>query len=220
MGDFNSSSMEDDDMAAPLFERQLRKNYVQRAVDITILLLMISLLSYRLVSIRSHGGDGWEVKTWQVAMGCEAWFTFVWVLVVSTKWNLLRYLTFPQRLLQRKRELPALDMFVTTADPELEPPIIMVNTVLSLMAVDYPGTAHKLAVYVSDDACSPLTFFALSEAAKFAQLWVPFCRKHNIQVRAPFRYFSPTAERPPSASGGSKSPEFQQEWKHIKVNDK
>ncbi|PKI26339.1 hypothetical protein CRG98_048972, partial [Punica granatum] len=33
-------------------------------------------------------------------MGCEAWFTFVWVLVVSTKWNLLRYLTFPQRLLQ------------------------------------------------------------------------------------------------------------------------
>ncbi|PKH83665.1 hypothetical protein CRG98_050002 [Punica granatum] len=110
-----------------------------------------------------------------------------------------------------------MDMFVTTADPELEPPVIMVNTVLSLMAVDYPGMAHKLAVYVSDDACSPLTFFALSEAAKFAQLWVPFCRKHNIQVRAPFRYFSPTAEQPPSAGGGSNSPEFQQEWKHIKV---
>ncbi|XP_031381614.1 cellulose synthase-like protein H1 [Punica granatum] len=216
MGDFNSSSMEDDDMAAPLFERQLRKNYVQRAVDITILLLMVSLLSYRLVCIRSHSGDGWEVKTWQVAMGCEAWFTFVWVLVVSTKWNLLRYLTFPKRLLQRTRELPALDMFVTTADPELEPPIIMVNTVLSLMAVDYPGAAHKLAVYVSDDACSPLTFFALSKAAKFAQLWVPFCRKYNIEVRAPFQYFSPAAEQPPSAGGGSNSPEFQQEWKHIK----
>ncbi|PKI62218.1 hypothetical protein CRG98_017352 [Punica granatum] len=149
-------------------------------------------------------------------MGCEAWFTFVWVLVVSTKWNLLRYLTFPKRLLQRTRELPALDMFVTTADPELEPPIIMVNTVLSLMAVDYPGAAHKLAVYVSDDACSPLTFFALSKAAKFAQLWVPFCRKYNIEVRAPFQYFSPAAEQPPSAGGGSNSPEFQQEWKHIK----
>ncbi|RVW38922.1 Cellulose synthase-like protein B4 [Vitis vinifera] len=40
-------------------------------------------------------------------------------------------------------ELPPVDMFVTTADPTLEPPIITVNTVLSLLAVDYP--ANKLA---------------------------------------------------------------------------
>ncbi|PKI35474.1 hypothetical protein CRG98_044136 [Punica granatum] len=151
------------------------------------------------------------MTTWQVEMGCEAWFTFVWVLVISTKWNLLHYLIFPQRLLQRFT-----DMFVTTADLELEPPIITVNTVLSLMVVDYPGAAHKLAVYVSDDACSPLTFFALSEAAKFAQLWVPFCRIYNIQVRVPFRYFSPAAEQAVS-TGRSDSLELQQDWKHIKI---
>lgn len=36
-----------------------------------------------------------------------------------------------------------------TADPVREPPIIVVNTVLSLLAVNYP--ANKLACYVSDD---------------------------------------------------------------------
>lgn len=103
-----------------------------------------------------------------------------------------------------------MDMFVTTADAELEPPIITVNTVLSLLAVDYP--AHKLACYVSDDGCSPLIFYSLVEASKFAKLWVPFCKKFNIQVRAPFRYFAGESA-PPSPS----SREFQQDWKKMKV---
>jgi hypothetical protein len=42
------------------------------------------------------------------------------------------------------------DMFVTTADPELEPPLVTVNTVLSLLAVDYP--ARKLACYAPTTA--------------------------------------------------------------------
>ncbi|KAK3404472.1 hypothetical protein EUGRSUZ_K00778 [Eucalyptus grandis] len=102
-------------------------------------------------------------------------------------------------------ELPPVDVFVTTADPQLEPPIITVNTVLSLMAVDYP--AHKLACYVSDDGCSPLTFYSLMEAAKFAKLWVPFCKKYNIQLRAPFRYFAGDVT---TLSGEDCSWEFQQ----------
>ncbi|KAK2649245.1 hypothetical protein Ddye_016734 [Dipteronia dyeriana] len=72
-------------------------------------------------------------------------------------------------------------MFVTTADPVLEPPIITVNTVLSLLAIDYP--IHKLACYVSDDGCSPLTFYFLVEASKFAKLWLPFCNKYNVHIR-------------------------------------
>ena len=110
----------------------------------------------------------------------------------------------------RVTEFPSVDMFVTTADSVLEPPIITVNTVLSLLAVDYP--AHKLACYVSDDGCSPLTFYSLVEASKFAKLWVPFCKKHNIQIRAPFKYFSNE-----SLSFTNSSWEFQQEWKSIKV---
>ena len=104
-----------------------------------------------------------------------------------------------------------MDLLVTTADPVLEPPIITVNTVLSLMAIEYP--AHKLACYVSDDGCSPLTFYALVQASKFAKLWVPFCKKYNVQVRAPFRYFSDEA----TAINEESSSEFRQEWQQMKV---
>ena len=61
-----------------------------------------------------------------------------------------------------------------TADLILEPPIIIVNIVLSLLAVDYP--ANKLACFVSDDCGSFLTFYDLLEASKFAKLWFPFVR--------------------------------------------
>lgn len=104
-----------------------------------------------------------------------------------------------------------MDMFVTTADPVLEPPIITVNTILSLLAVDYP--ADKLACYLSDDGCSPLTFYSLVEASKFAKLWVPFCKKYKIQVRAPFRYF---LDDPISFTSSANS-EFRQDWKKMKV---
>ena len=104
-----------------------------------------------------------------------------------------------------------MDMFVTTADPVLEPPIITVNTVLSLLAVDYP--ADKLACYLSDDGCSPLTFYSLVEAYKFAKLWVPFCKKYKIQVRAPFRYFLDD----PISSGANS--EFKQDCKKMKVRN-
>jgi cellulose synthase/poly-beta-1,6-N-acetylglucosamine synthase-like glycosyltransferase len=100
---------------------------------------------------------------------------------------------------------------VTTADHVLEPPIITVNTVLSLLALDYP--ANKLAFYVSDDGCSPLTFYAIVEASKFAKLWVPFCKKYNVQIRAPFRYFSDEN----IVSNKEKSPEFYQDWLRMKV---
>lgn len=35
-----------------------------------------------------------------------------------------------------------------------------------------------------------LTFEALTETANFARYWVPFCRKHSIEPRAPEMYFS------------------------------
>ncbi|KAL3714730.1 hypothetical protein ACJRO7_006606 [Eucalyptus globulus] len=185
--------------STPLYEKISLKSNAKRAVEIFILFLLVSLLVYRLVHLKDHGLE------WQVALVCESWFTFVWVLVVSSKWSPVDYKTYPQRVLQRVTELPPVDVFVTTADPQLEPPIITVNTVLSLIAVDYP--AHKLACYVSDDGCSPLTFYSLMEAAKFAKLWVPFCKKYNIQLRAPFRYFAGDVT---TLSGEDCSWEFQQ----------
>lgn len=98
---------------------------------------------------------------------------------------------------------------MTTADWKLEPSIMVVNTVLSLLAVDYP--AGKLSCYVSDDGGSPVLLYALVEASNFAKIWVPFCKKYHVQVRAPFRYFS---SKSPSADGH----EFRQEEKRMKVH--
>ncbi|XP_019078913.1 cellulose synthase-like protein H1 [Vitis vinifera] len=191
-------------ISSPLHEKFPQKNTFHRALDLTIFFLLLSLLAYRLLSLKNNG------FTWLLAFLCESWFTFIWILNVSTKWNPVSYKTYPERLLQcyRVDELPPVDMFVTTADPMLEPPIITVNTVLSLLAVDYP--ANKLSCYVSDDGASPLTFYALLEASKFAKLWVPFCKKYGIQTRAPFRYFS--RELLPSHDN---STEFLQEYRKI-----
>ena len=127
--------------------------------------------------------------------------------MILTSWLVLHLF-----LVVRIDELPAVDMFVTTADPVLEPPLVTVNTVLPLPALDYPAAGEKLACYVSDDGCSPLTCYALREAARFARTWVPFCRRHGVAVRAPFRYFSSTPEFGP-ADG-----KFLEDWTFMKVS--
>ncbi|XP_031104912.1 cellulose synthase-like protein H1 isoform X2 [Ipomoea triloba] len=192
----------------PLYEIKFRNNKISRAIEIIILFLLLSLITYRLFSLHTH-----DRIPWLLALICEAWFTFVWILTVNAKWNQIQPKTYPQRLLQwlgdGTSEFPAVDMFVTAADPELEPPIITVNTVLSLLAVDYP--ANKLACYVSDDGASPLTFYSLVQASNFAKLWVPFCKKYNVAVRAPFQYFKANPIFPQDSSL-----DFQHEWKKMK----
>ncbi|XP_037417144.1 cellulose synthase-like protein H1 [Triticum dicoccoides] len=184
--------------AMKLQERVSVPRTAWKLADIFILCLLFALLSCRVASLREGGAS-------VAALVCEAWFTFVWILNMNIKWNPVRFNTYPENLSQRTDELPAVDMLVTTADPELEPPLMTVNTVLSLLAVDYPDV-DKLACYVSDDGCSPVTCYALREAARFARLWVPFCKRHGVGVRAPFMYFA--SSRP--------EPELAGDWTFIK----
>ncbi|KAK7324809.1 hypothetical protein VNO77_28664 [Canavalia gladiata] len=187
----------------PLYEKIWLKRRFQRVMDTFILLLLLFLLGYRVFSINTF------TLPWFLAFLCESWFTFTWIVILNAKWSPAITVTHIDRLLKRVPELPPVDLLVTTADPVLEPPIITLNTVLSLLALDYP--ANKLACYVSDDGCSPFTFYALVEASKFAKHWVPFCKKYSIQVRAPFRYFSDVA-----SIESEYSLEFKQEWLQMK----
>ncbi|VFQ66717.1 unnamed protein product [Cuscuta campestris] len=77
---------------------------------------------------------------------------------------------------------------------------MVANTVLSVMAYDHPP--ERLSVYVSDDAGSELTFYALVEAAVFSERWLPYCRKYEIEPRCPAAYF------PSIASGGFVNSDF------------
>lgn len=84
--------------------------------------------------------------------------------------------------------LAPVDIFVTTVDPMKEPPLVTANTILSVLAIDYP--VDKISCYISDDGASLLSFESLSETADFARKWVPFCKKYSIEPRAPEMYFS------------------------------
>ncbi|XP_020524516.1 cellulose synthase-like protein H1 isoform X3 [Amborella trichopoda] len=180
------------------------------AFSLFLLSLLLSFIFYRFSTLSNHKGLSYVI--WTLALACETCFACLWILSMNQRWSMVQYRTYPNKLLKRLKtesELPAVDMFVTTADALKEPPILTVNTVLSLLAVDYP--ANKLACYVSDDGASPLTFYALTEAVEYAKRWVPFCKKHGVSVRAPFMYFSQT-----SHICNSFSSEFLTEWKKMK----
>ncbi|KAE9593082.1 putative cellulose synthase (UDP-forming) [Lupinus albus] len=193
----------------PLYEKCWYKHKFKRVMDILILFLLILLIFYRVISVNNYS------IPWFVALGCESWFTFSWIFIFTTQWTPAIVKTYPDRLLQLQgvQDLPRVDLFVTTADDILEPPIITVNTVLSLLALDYP--TEKLACYVSDDGCSPLTFYALQQASLFAKLWIPFCNNYHVQIRAPFSYFSQQLQ---ASSYGTSTPKFREEWLWMKVS--
>ncbi|CAN1236548.1 Cellulose synthase-like protein D3 [Linum grandiflorum] len=136
---------------------------------------------------------------WGMSIVCELWFAFSWLLDQlpklcpinrATDLNVLKdkFETPTLRNPTGKSDLPGVDVFVSTADPEKEPPLVTANTILSILAAEYP--VEKLACYVSDDGGALLTFEAMAEAASFANIWVPFCRKHDIEPRNPESYFS------------------------------
>lgn len=63
---------------------------------------------------------------------CETWFAFTWLLDQLPK-------LFPVNRsanleVLKKSDLPGIDVFVSTADPEKEPPLVTANTILSILA--------------------------------------------------------------------------------------
>eukprot|EP00268_Persea_americana_P051649 TRINITY_DN571_c0_g1_i1.p1 TRINITY_DN571_c0_g1~~TRINITY_DN571_c0_g1_i1.p1 ORF type:complete len:1095 (+),score=217.69 TRINITY_DN571_c0_g1_i1:973-4257(+) len=131
---------------------------------------------------------------WLVSVICEIWFAISWILDQFPKWLPIDRETYLDRLSLRYEkegqpsQLSPVDIFVSTVDPLKEPPLVTANTVLSILAVDYP--VDKVSCYVSDDGAAMLTFEALSETSEFARKWVPFCKKFNIEPRAPEWYFA------------------------------
>ncbi|XP_023736254.1 cellulose synthase-like protein D3 [Lactuca sativa] len=136
---------------------------------------------------------------WLMSIICELWFAFSWLLDQLPKISPVNRATDLNVLKEKfetpcpqnpsgKSDLPGVDVFVSTADPDKEPPLVTANTILSILAANYP--VDKLSCYVSDDGGALLTFEAMAEAASFANLWVPFCRKHDIEPRNPESYFN------------------------------
>ncbi|CAO2823093.1 unnamed protein product [Amaranthus hypochondriacus] len=160
-----------------------------RMLIVIRLFVLAVFLRYRILN-PVHDAIG----LWLTSVICEIWFAFSWILDQFPKWFPIERETYLDRLsLRYEREgepnmLAPIDVFVSTVDPMKEPPLVTANTVLSILAMDYP--VEKISCYISDDGASMLTFEALSETAEFARKWVPFCKKFTIEPRAPEFYFS------------------------------
>ncbi|XP_043691930.1 cellulose synthase A catalytic subunit 3 [UDP-forming]-like isoform X1 [Telopea speciosissima] len=160
-----------------------------RMVIVLRLIILCIFLHYRITHPVTNA-----YALWLISVICEIWFAISWILDQFPKWLPVNRETYLDRLsLRYDREgepsqLAAVDIFVSTVDPLKEPPLVTANTVLSILAVDYP--VDKVSCYVSDDGAAMLTFEALSETSEFARKWVPFCKKYSIEPRAPEWYFA------------------------------
>ncbi|XP_059663643.1 cellulose synthase-like protein E6 [Cornus florida] len=191
----------------PLFETKAAKGRIFHRLYVVPVCISICLICfYRATRLPTQG----EVErwTWIGMFVAELWFILYWFITQSIRWSPVYRHTFKDRLSQRyEKVLPGVDIFVCTADPIIEPPIMVINTVLSMAAYDYPP--EKLSVYLSDDGGSELTFYALLEASRFLKHWLPYCRKFKIEPPAPAAYFS-TVGKPRDGSS------MVEEWSSIK----
>ncbi|KAB1670379.1 hypothetical protein ES319_1Z172700v1 [Gossypium barbadense] len=124
---------------------------------------------------------------WLTSVICEIWFAFSWVLDQFPKWYPVNRETYIDRLSARYEregepdELAAVDFFVSTVDPLKEPPLITANTVLSILALDYP--VDKVSCYISDDGAAMLTFESLVENSRLARKWRDY-EEYKIRINA------------------------------------
>ncbi|KAJ7982211.1 Cellulose synthase family protein [Quillaja saponaria] len=131
-----------------------------RMVIVLRLIILCIFLHYRITNpVRN------AYALWLISVICEIWFAISWILDQLQKWVPVNRETYLDRLALRydregePSQLSAVDIFVSTVDPLKEPPLVTANTVLSILAVDYP--VEKVSCYVSDDGAAMLTFEAL-----------------------------------------------------------
>uniref|UniRef100_A0ACD6AB30 Uncharacterized protein n=1 Tax=Avena sativa TaxID=4498 RepID=A0ACD6AB30_AVESA len=156
-----------------------------------MLIRLIAVLLFLVWRLKHNKSD--IMWFWTMSVVGDVWFGFSWLLNQLPKLNPVK--TIPDLAALRRQYdlpdgtsgLPGLDVFVTTADPADKPVLYTMNCVLSILAADYP--LDRCACYLSDDSGELLLYEALVETAKFAALWVPFCRQYCIEPRAPEAYF-------------------------------
>ncbi|KAM7261529.1 hypothetical protein ACFE04_008896 [Oxalis oulophora] len=186
---------------------------------VLVAIRLVVLAFFLVWRVRNPNYDA--MALWGLSIVCEIWFAFSWVLDILPKMNPINRSTDLVALKEKferpspsnphgRSDLPGVDVFVSTADPEKEPPLVTANTMLSIMASDYP--VEKLTCYISDDGGAILSFESMAEAMVFAEVWVPFCRKHNIEPRNPDSYFSLKTD----PTKGKKKADFVKDRRWIK----
>ncbi|CAN6318864.1 unnamed protein product [Urochloa humidicola] len=170
-------------------------NRLMAAVHALLVAAVIGQRARLLLLCAGSGGSAAAACRHAAMVLADLTLVLLWALSQPGLWRPVSRAAFPDRLLaaRRRSELPGVDVLVVTADPEKEPALGVMNTVLSAMALDYPG--GSLTVYLSDDAGSPQTLAAARKAYAFARAWVPFCRKYSVECPCPGRYLAGDDDR-------------------------
>ncbi|KAM0900813.1 hypothetical protein ACQ4PT_020384 [Festuca glaucescens] len=182
-----------EDGRRPLLYRNFKvKGILLHPYRLLSLIRLVAIIMFFVWRVRHPHADG--MWLWWISMVGDLWFGVTWLLNQIAKLSPVKRVPDLALLKQQfdlpdgNSNLPVIDVFINTVDPINEPMICTMNSILSILAVDYPVDKH--ACYFSDDGGSIIHFDGLLETAKFAALWVPFCRKHSIEPRAPESYFS------------------------------
>lgn len=171
-------------------QKLLRRAVLNRAFALAYACAILALF-YHHVETLLHPATTVHAVAALLLLLADVILAFMWSTSQSFRMYPTRNEEFPENLekvVAGAGGLPAMDVFICTADPYKEPPMGVVNTALSVMAYEYP--AEKLSVYISDDGGSELTLFAFMEAARFAGHWLPFCRERSLVERSPEAYFA------------------------------
>jgi hypothetical protein len=91
----------------PLYDRILLKYTFSRVMDSITLLFLILLLGYRIFYTNNY------TFLCFVALLCESWFTFTWILTMNLKWNPAYTITHLDRLLLRYIVIPSITLCYT-----------------------------------------------------------------------------------------------------------
>ncbi|KAG5560310.1 hypothetical protein RHGRI_003563 [Rhododendron griersonianum] len=173
---------------------------------------LIALIYYRIASFfqTTKPSDLPTTFSCLLVFTGELILSFIWFLGQAYRFRPVTRTVFPERLPENV-ELPAVDVFICTADPSKEPTLEVMNTVISAIDLDYPP--DKLHVYLSDDGGCSVTLEAMKEAWRFAKgYWVPFCRAYGIKTRCPEAYFLGEEGNTESSSGS----EFMADRERVK----
>ncbi|KAL6657834.1 hypothetical protein ACP70R_005614 [Stipagrostis hirtigluma subsp. patula] len=174
-----------------LFRNKRVKRHILYPYRFLIFARLIAIILFFIWRMENNISD---VKwLWALSVAGDVWFGFSWLLNQLPRFSPMKSipnlaaLSHQYDLPDGSSSLPGIDVFVTTANPVDEPILYTMNSILSILAADYP--VEKCSCYLSDDAGALIHYEALVETAKFAALWVPFCRKHSVEPRAPESYF-------------------------------
>ncbi|KAF3772153.1 Cellulose synthase-like protein E1 [Nymphaea thermarum] len=99
---------------------------------------LLSLFYYRFTHIPTT-----HIPLWLLITAADFWFAVVWLFQQGFRWAPTFHHTHRDRL---PAQVPAIDVFVCTADPVREPPTIVVNTLLSMMAYEYPSNDKEKSI--------------------------------------------------------------------------